>query len=127
VVTTFAIIYFLLSAFDSWLTAQRINRYGINVEFNSGIRFLSKKIGPELGAIVGVMAPATALIALAVLAHLQWVLPLLVGFRLRAFFNQCESLKFECDIKKFAAEINAASSSESERRPPSTVAPPKER
>lgn len=122
VTETFAIILFLLAAFDAWLTAQRITRYGLKVELNAAIRWLASKFGPELGAFIGVAAPATAVVGVSLMFHLQWVLALLVGFRARAFFVQIESMVFEKQIKEFAASINAASSSGS-HRPPSTVAP----
>lgn len=119
----FAVLLFVLAGFDTWLTQRRISRYGIGVELNRAIRWLSNKIGPEFAAVLGVMTPATALIAIALIAHLQWVLPLLVGFRLRQFFVQCESLAFERDIRHFADELKSASISPA-HHPPSMVAPP---
>jgi hypothetical protein len=117
-----ATLLFGLSGFDAFITQKRITRYGVTVELNRAIQVLSSKFGPELGAIIGVMAPATALIALGLKFHLQWVLAAMVGFRLRQFFVQVESLAFERDIKEFAATLVAAASSDS-HRPPSTVAP----
>lgn len=119
--TIFAVILFLLCAFDAWLTQRRIGRYGVSVELNRGIRWLSEKIGPELGSIIGVMAPATALISIGVLAHLQWVLSMMIGFRARMFFNQVESVVFEKQIEEFRRTLGDAASPAHEH--PSLVTP----
>jgi len=120
-----AIILFLLSAFDAWTTQSRIKRFGVIGELNASIKYLANKIGPELGAILGVMVPATALILVALGLHLQWVLALLVGFRARQFFNQVESIYTQTFFKKeleiLRQQILAASSSGQHRSLP--VAP----
>jgi hypothetical protein len=117
-----AIVLFLLSGFDAWITQSRIRKYGPTVELNRAISKLSTVVGPELGAILGVMVPSTALIVLCLMAHLQWVLGMMIGFRLRAFFVQVESIVFEKQIREFADSLKSASISGSHAHP-SCVAP----
>lgn len=90
-----AALNFLLAIFDTWLTARRIRDYGVKVETNGLIRFLSTHVGPELGALLGVTIPAAMWTYLLVDLHLPVALALLVGWNLKRFDRQLASLEFE--------------------------------
>lgn len=121
--TILAGLVFLFAVFDEWLTERRITKYGVNVELNAAIRWLCQKLGIGLGVAVGIIIPTLALLYLALIFHLTTFLAFLVGFRFRLFMIQCESIVFEKQIKKFAAEINAASSGPHQPSLPGSSAP----
>jgi len=101
-----AFTYFSLCTFDSWITRKRLIHYGPQVEGNEVIRNLSTKMGPEVATYVGIILPSI-LITL-VLVALNWPIALsgLIGYRVRMFINQFQSLQFEKEVRRFKENIN---------------------
>jgi len=98
--TILATIYFTLATFDAWITRKRMIQYGAQVEGNEFIRNLATTKGPELATYVGIILPSI-LITL-VLVALDWPIALsgLIGYRIRMFVNQFQSLKFEEEARR---------------------------
>src|SRR5258708_3732921 len=98
--------YFALCAFDAWITRKRIISYGPQVEGNEVIRNLATSKGPELATYVGIILPSI-LITL-VLVALDWPMALagLVGYRIRMFVNQVQSIQFEKAARRIKDNIN---------------------
>jgi len=105
-ITLLALIYFSLCTFDSWITRKRLIRYGPSVEGNEVIRNLATAKGPEVATYVGIILPSI-LITL-VLVALDWpiVLSGLIGYRIRMFINQFQSLQFEKEARRIKDNIN---------------------
>lgn len=114
-----AAINFLLASFDAWLTRRRIRDFGVSVELNPGIRWLSTRLGPEVGAFIGILGPTAA--QTIIFVSFGWPIPLaiLIGLRLRLFYIQLLSLKFEKQVKQYIADYNLGRSSQ----PPSAGSP----
>jgi hypothetical protein len=100
-----AILNFLLGAFDAYVTRRHIARYGVQVESNQFIVWLSTRLGPELAAIIGILCP-TALWTL-LLGGIGASVPLaiLVGYNLRRFVLRLSTLKFELDLLKLKKKL----------------------
>jgi len=105
-----ASINFALATFDAWLTRKRILKYGPQVEGTEHMRTLATKMGPELGVMTGLLLPA-ALMTL-ILSALNWpsALGILVGYRLRTFTIQLQSLQFEKEARAIKDAINKRNS-----------------
>ena len=105
-----ASINFALATFDAWLTRKRILKYGPQVEGTEYMRTLATKMGPELGVMTGLLLPA-ALMTL-ILSALNWpsALVILVGYRLRTFTIQLQSLQFEKEARAIKDAINKRNS-----------------
>ena len=103
---TLAILCLLLAAFDCVITEKRIHKYGVQVELNTGIRWLATKLGVSMGCYIGVMLPSVAFIALCIGFKVAIPLALMVGFRGRAFVNQVESVVFEKQIVEFLKSLH---------------------
>ena len=105
-----ALAVFAMAAFDARLTARRISDYGPGIELNSVIASLSTKIGSEGAALIGIMIPNALAIALSI--HYNWGIFLggLVGFKLRYFYNQIQSLRVKKFLREVKADINSKSS-----------------
>lgn len=106
-ITILAIAVFLMAAFDARLTARRIEKYGTKVELNEAIAKLSTRIGSEAAALIGIMVPNAILIGVAYSLDAKLLMAGLVGFKLRYFWNQIQSLKFERNALAIAREINS--------------------
>jgi len=115
--TYLAILYFGLATFDAWITRKRMISYGPSVEGNEFVRNLATSKGPELAVAVGILLPSV-LITL-VLTALDWpiVLAGLIGYRIRMFINQFQSLAFEKEARRIQKEINSRSSGRGELPP----------
>src|SRR6266403_1473443 len=109
--TFLALTYFLLCTFDSWITRKRLIQYGPQVEGNEVIRNLATTKGPEVATYVGIILPSI-LITL-VLVALDWPIALsgLIGYRIRMFINQLQSLQFEKEARRIKENINRNSRS----------------
>src|SRR5712664_4062523 len=107
--TLLLLIYFSLCCFDSWITRKRLIKYGPNVECNEIIRNLATTKGPEAAVYVGIILPSI-LITL-ILVALDWPLVLagLIGYRVRMFINQFQSLQFEKEARRIKNDINRLS------------------
>jgi len=101
-----AFTYFSLCTFDSWITRKRLIHYGPQVEGNEVIRNLSSKYGPEVATYTGIILPSI-LITL-ILVALNWPIALsgLIGYRVRMFINQFQSLQFEKEARRIKENIN---------------------
>jgi hypothetical protein len=99
-------LYFGLACFDAWITRKRIISYGPQVEGNEFIRNLATTKGPEIAAYVGIILPSI-LITLVLVAG-NWPIPLagLIGYRVRMFINQFQSLQFEREARRIKDTIN---------------------
>ena len=115
--TILTIAVFLMAAFDARLTARRISAYGPKVELNEAIANLSTRIGSEGAALLGIMLPNAIIIGLCYAANWPTVLAILAGFKIRYFWNQIQSLKFEKQIKAITKELNLRGA----ERQPSTL------
>lgn len=115
--TSLAITYFLLCTFDSWITRKRLIKYGPQVEGNEVIRNLATTKGPEVATYVGIILPSV-LVTL-VLVALDWPIPLagLIGYRIRMFVNQVQSLQFEKEARRIKDAINSRSSGDDTHPP----------
>jgi hypothetical protein len=103
---TLVIICLLLASFDCVLSENRIRKFGVKVELNSGIRWLVGKLGIPIGCYVGVLMPAVAFLVLCIIFKAAIPLALMVGFRGRAFFNQVESVIYQKEILEFAKSLH---------------------
>lgn len=110
-ILSLVLINFLFATFDAWLTCRRIKDYGPQVELNKLIRWLSTRLGPELGVLLGIFGPVSLQTYLFVFLDWPVALGILIGLRLKMFWIQLLSLVFEKDIKKFIAENNLGRSS----------------
>jgi len=110
-------VYFALCAFDAWITRKRIISYGPQVEGNEVIRNLATTKGPEVATYIGIILPSV-LITL-VLVALDWPLVLagLVGYRIRMFVNQVQSLQFEKEARRIKDSINKRPSGDDNHPP----------
>jgi hypothetical protein len=84
---------FVLAVIDAKFTKDRINKYGVDIEINKGIRTLAKYIGSEASALVCTVGPTVFWSSF--FYNMQWHIPLgmLAGFKLRYWFNQLEAKK----------------------------------
>src|SRR5258708_8557399 len=100
-----ALINFGFAAFDAWLTRRRVLHYGIQVEGTSYIKDLVNSLGVEVGIGVGVLLPA--FLSTLILVILNWpvALEILIGYRLRTFTIQIQSMLFEREARKIQKEI----------------------
>ncbi len=96
-----ALTNFALAAWDASITFRRIRAFGVNIELNRSIRKLSTHMGPELATILSIGIPAVAQSLLCTWFGLIVPLAMVVGFRLRFFYTQALSLKYESQIKDF--------------------------
>lgn len=94
------IINFLLGGFDAWLSLRRMRLFGLAVELNDAIRWLSAILGKEFGVVLGIAVPVTAQCVLCLMFHWTIILALLVGFRVRLFVDQLNSFKLEAALLK---------------------------
>jgi hypothetical protein len=101
-----ALLNFLLAVFDTWLTGRRIKDYGPQVELNRFVRYLSTRLGPELGTLIGILGPVSLQTILFVSLNWPVALGILIGLRLKLFWIQLLSMAFEKDVKKFIKENN---------------------
>jgi hypothetical protein len=74
--------------------------FGLAVELNDAIRWLSAILGKEVGAVLGIAVPVTAQCILCMWLHWTTILALLVGFRVRLFVDQLNSFKLEAAFLK---------------------------
>jgi hypothetical protein len=58
-----AIVWLTLASFDIWFTEKRIAQYGLHVEYNPFIGFLSKLMNIRVGIWVGILCPSLLLLA----------------------------------------------------------------
>jgi len=119
---------FALTTFDAWLTAKRIKDYGIEVEINQGIKHMAKWFGPEVASLIMLFGPTLLWVLLGIKAHSYSGLGILVGFKLRFFYNQLQSLAFEKEAKAIQKEMNSRASalpsqSDSAKADPSQTGP----
>jgi len=105
----FAAAIFGLTVFDTYLTRRRIKDYGIEVEINPGIRYLSTLFGSEISTLLLLLIPSLLWIYLGIQFNLVGFLGFLAGFKLRFFYNQLESLAFEKEAKAIQKLINLRS------------------
>jgi|SRR6266436_1329110 len=105
-ITLLAFLYFSLCTFDSWITRKRLIKYGPQVEGNEVIRNIATTKGPEVATYIGIILPSI-LITL-VLVVLDWPIVLggLIGYRIRMFVNQLQSLQFEKEARRIKENIN---------------------
>jgi hypothetical protein len=101
------LINFSFAAFDAWLTRRRLKTYGPNVELNGIIRATAKVLGPEAAVIGPILFIGASQSYLCNFFHLEWVIAMLVGFRLRMFYNQLMSMRFESQAKDIQKLINS--------------------
>lgn len=99
-----------LGAYDAYLTQKRMKQYGVEIELNAAIRWLSTQTGPETGAYIGIILPAFLQSLVGMSFNLGLALAVLVGFRLRFFYTQLQSHKVEKHVIKFAKQIERAKS-----------------
>jgi hypothetical protein len=83
--------------------------YGPQVEGNEFVRGIATTKGPELATYVGIILPSI-LITL-VLVALDWpiVLSGLIGYRIRMFINQYESIQFEKEARRIKEQYQWSS------------------
>jgi hypothetical protein len=91
------------------LTNKRINDYGLEVEINAGIKNAAKLLGAEAATLVMLFGPTLFWVLLLCSLKSYSGLGILVGFKLRFFFNQLESRAFEKEAKRIQKEINLRS------------------
>lgn len=101
-----AAINFFLGAFDAYITQRRIRDYGVNVELNSGIRYLATHLGPYLASIIGVLGPCIGWSYIFTVLELPIPLAILIGFNLKRFHIQLSSLQFEREARALKAELD---------------------
>lgn len=102
--------YFALCAFDAWITRKRIISYGPQVEGNEVIRNLATTKGPEVAVYVGIILPSILLTLVLVALDFPLTLAGLIGYRIRMFINQFQSLQFEKEARRIKDTINKQSS-----------------
>jgi len=100
-----AAVLFSLAGFDAYLTRRRVLDYGAFVEINPLIVQLIIKLGPDFGPIIGIMLPAAAWIGLFVKLGWPVALAMMIGYRLKLFVSQIQSLQFEGELKELRAEL----------------------
>lgn len=103
--TALAALFFALAGFDAWLTRRRILMYGLYIEQNKAIVTAVAYLGLELGILLGIMVPTTALIALLLWTHFEVGLALFAGFRLKLFLIQLQSFAFEKELMNLKKEM----------------------
>ena len=103
--STLAILFFILIVFDAAFTRRRMRMFGLNVELNPIIKNMCAILGVELGVTLSMVVPAAALTYLLYMTHFQVGLALLIGFRARLTYVQLQSVKFEKQIKEYRAKI----------------------
>jgi hypothetical protein len=101
-----AAINFALAAFDGGLTRRRINDYGVRVELNRAIQLICLRLGVEAGVLLGIMIPVAAQTILFYWLNWPIAFALLIGFRLKLFLIQWQSLIFEKQIRAIKRELN---------------------
>jgi hypothetical protein len=79
--------------------------YGIQVELNKSIRWLSAICGVEIGVMLGIMIPVAAQTLL--FGWLNWpvAFALMIGFRGKLFLTQLASMQFEKQLNKIQKEL----------------------
>ena len=98
--------YFALSLFDAWLTRRRVNDYGLYIETNPVIVWLSLHTNPEIGIGAGIFIPTVAIVGASLWLSSPALLAFFIGMRAKAFFYQVSSLKFESELGEFRAELD---------------------
>jgi len=69
-------LFLLLAFFDAEFTKRRLSEFGIGIELNPVVRWLSKRIGISFGVTLGVTIPTGCLIVAG------WYVPGLIEFML---------------------------------------------
>ncbi len=105
--TFLAIAVWLMACFDARLTMRRLRDYGESVENNPVVRYFSTQSGPELAALAGIVFPNTIIVATCFTFGLKTFLAALFGFKIRYFYNQLLSLKWEKEAKEMTKYINS--------------------
>jgi hypothetical protein len=95
------LIYGAMAAYDAYLSQRRMKAYGVNVELNRFLVWLSTRLGPELGVALGVVLPAAGWAFILKYFGLTTLLAVIVGWKAKLFSIQIASLSFE----KHALEI----------------------
>jgi hypothetical protein len=103
-----AIGYFALATFDAWLTRKRINQYGPQVEGNSVIRDLATNNGSDIAVALGVLLPSVLITLLLAGYNMQVTLSILIGYRLRMFVNQYQSIQFEKEVRRIKDSLKVS-------------------
>jgi hypothetical protein len=121
-----AVVNFAFAGFDAWLSNRRINEYGVEVELNPWIIWLTKLFGPELGTVTTTVGVAIVQTGVCELIHQTWVLAIIIGLRLKMFQYQIHSLRVEREnkaaIHEFIKQRNSGSNGAS--LPPSAPSAP---
>ena len=102
---------------------RRMKLFGLNVELNPFVKNTCALLGIELGILLTLLIPATALALLFLWTHFQVGFALLIGFRARLSYIQIQSLKFEKQIREFKKSLDSAAVKST---PPSAPSVPKE-
>lgn len=124
---TLAVANAALAIYDALFTRERILKYGPKIETNAAVRWMAEKIDVDVALSVGVLLPATIVSVTSFEYHLTWVLGIFVGFRVRMFYNQLLSRKYENEIQKLLAGGQTAShppslgSDEPPSQPPASI------
>lgn len=101
-----SIAYFACLVMDMYITRRRIKDYGPEIELNSFIKKLATLLGPELGALIGVGTIGIGWLYIFNYFHLSSLLAISLGWKLKMFKIQIDSIFFEHQLKKMAKVIN---------------------
>lgn len=101
-----SIAYFTCLVMDMYITRRRIKDYGPEVELNSFIKKLATLMGPELGSLIGVGAIGAMWLFIFNYFNLPSLLAISLGWKLKMFKIQIDSIFFEHQLKKMAKVIN---------------------
>jgi hypothetical protein len=102
-----SILIFALMSYDVHLTTRRIKDYGPQVELSPSVQMLARRFGAEWATLISVAIPNILLLFVLNYFEATTCLGFILGFKLRFFYNQIESLKFEKDAKAVAKLINS--------------------
>lgn len=105
-----SLLNFILAARDAWVTQDRIHKFGPKIELNLGIRYLATKWGPKIAAYAGCILPAAAQSLLCVMYDQPGLLGVFTGMRLKLFWNQLQSRKFEQELLAVKKAIDSQNS-----------------
>lgn len=85
----------LFSAYDTWFTHRRIQKYGISVEFNPVIALLSAAAGLDFAVFAACIVPTAILVGLGVHFNANLALAWFLGVKTCVWRYQRMSLKIE--------------------------------
>lgn len=116
-----AIVVCLLAVYDSSVTQRRIQKYGLDVELNPTIHWLTPRVGLDVAIALGIMIPTLAIAS--VLAKMDWTTPLAMwlGAKLITARYQMISTRLEAEmdeqLRSRSTEMAASSLPPEDSRP----------